>query len=103
MATTDNTHNETNGLTVVQDDALNRFEIQLDDDVAFLRYREEPGLIRLIHTEVPEKYGGRGIAGRLAAFGLNYARERGLRVVPTCPYVRAYIDRHPEYADLIAA
>ena len=103
MSATDKTDNDVTRLNVVKNDALRRFEIHLGDDLAFLRYAEEPGVIRLIHTEVPEQLSGRGIAGRLASFALDDARARGLRVVPSCPYVRAYIDRHPEYADLIAA
>jgi predicted GNAT family acetyltransferase len=88
-------------LDVTKNEALNQFEIHIGDELAFLRYAERPGRIALIHTEVPEELEGRGIAGRLASFALDYARARSLRVVPTCPYVRAYIDRHPEYADLV--
>lgn len=101
MSETEKTAIEQGRLDVIKNDALRRFEIHLGEDVAFLRYREEPGRIHLVHTEVPEQLSGRGIAGRLAAFALDYARAAGLRVVPTCPYVHAYVGRHPEYADLI--
>jgi predicted GNAT family acetyltransferase len=90
-------------MDVMKNDARSRFEIRIGDQVAILRYRESPGRIDLIHTEVPEELGGRGIAGKLASFALDYAREHGLRVKPTCPYVAAYIQRHPEYADLVEA
>ena len=99
--TTDKPNEDVSQMDVIRNEALERFEIHIGDDVAFLRYAEEPGLIYLVHTEVPEKLSGRGIGGRLAAFALDDARARGLRVVPTCPYVRAYIERHPNYADLV--
>ena len=55
-----------------------------------------------MHTEVPEALQGHGIAGKLAAHALTYARENGLDVVPLCPYVAKYIKDHPEFADLVA-
>ena len=100
MSTTEKTDTDLASMEVIKNEALDRFEIRIGDEVAFLRYAEEPGRIHLIHTEVPEKLSGRGIGGKLAAFALDHARTRGLRVAPSCPYVRAYIDRHPEYADL---
>lgn len=90
-------------IDVIKDDARSQFEVRIGDQLALLRYRETPGRIELVHTEVPEELGGRGIAGRLAAFALDYAREHGLRVTPTCPYVAAYIERHPAYGDLVDA
>ena len=54
------------------------------------------------HTEVRPRFEGQGLGARLARFALDDARERGLRVVPRCPFVAAYIGRHPEYADLVA-
>ena len=89
-------------MDVINNRQRGRFEIRVGDQVALLRYHESPGRIELIHTEVPEHLAGQGIAGKLAAFALGYAREHGLRVVPTCSYVGAYIERHPEYADLLA-
>ena len=100
MSTTEKGDTDLTSLDVIKNEALDRFEIRIGDDVAFLRYAEESGRIHLIHTEVPEKLSGRGIGGKLAAFALGDARNRGLGVVPSCPYVSAYIDRHHEYADL---
>jgi hypothetical protein len=54
------------------------------------------------HTEVQSRFEGQGLGARLARFVLDDARERGLRVVPRCPFIAAYIKRHPEYADLVA-
>ena len=93
---------DTAALEVVDNPAARRFEIHIGDEVAFVRYRREANTIAYIHTEVPEALEGHGIAGRLAAHALAYARVHNLRVVPLCPYVAAYIERHPEYNDLIA-
>jgi uncharacterized protein len=81
-----------------------RFEIYLDDALAgFVVYELAPGRITLIHTETDPRFNGRGLAGRLVARALDSARERGLAVVPVCPFVHSYIRRHPEYADLVTA
>jgi predicted GNAT family acetyltransferase len=82
--------------------AAHRFELRLSEGTAELRYRMRgPTTIVLAHTEVPAGARGRGIASRLAHDALEYARQHQLRVIPTCPYVRAYIQRHPEFADLV--
>jgi predicted GNAT family acetyltransferase len=101
MSTTHKPNDDVSRLAVINNKALSQFEVHIGEALAVLRYTEELERIWLYHTEVPETLSGRGIAGRLAAFALNDARHRGLRVVPTCPYVRAYIDRHPEYASLV--
>ena len=77
-----------------------RFEIA-GEPSAFLQYAEADGRIRLIHTEVPVSLRGRGYATDLAHSALEYARSARLQVVPICPFVRAYLARHPEYAPLV--
>ncbi|MEA3016683.1 MAG: uncharacterized protein QOI38_1405 [Sphingomonadales bacterium] len=84
------------------DQARRRFEIEEEGATAILTYVLRDGVIVFTHTIVPEEIEGRGIGGRLARAGLAYAREQGLKVVPQCSFVRAYIDRHQEYADLLA-
>jgi uncharacterized protein len=80
-----------------------RYELVVDGSViGEILYRRLPDRIALVHTEVLPAYEGRGLAGRLVAGALEDIRARGERVVPICPYVRAYIRRHPEYADLVA-
>ena len=87
----------------VQDDrAAGRFELHVDGQVAFLTYRRSGGNISLDHTEVPESLRGRGIADRLARAALESARSEGLAVVPVCPFVKAYIRRHPEYRSMVS-
>ena len=92
---------ENRDLEIVRNDSVLRFEAKLDDAIAFLTYRRAPGRITLIHTEVPESLQGHGVAGRLAATALEFAKSRNLKVVLQCPFVTAYVERYPEYATLI--
>lgn len=79
----------------------NRFEIALDGSPAMLQYMHMGSQIIFTHTEVPEAHEGEGLASQLARTGLQYAREEDLRVVPLCPFVKAYMQRHrDEYEDL---
>ena len=81
-----------------------RYELRSGDTlVGFIDYRLHDGVITMIHTEVDEAWSGQGHAGTLARSALDDARERGLSVVPSCPYVAAYIRKHQEYADLVKA
>jgi predicted GNAT family acetyltransferase len=79
-----------------------RFELDADGHVAFSTYQREGGVLTVLHTEVPKALEGRGIGSRLARGLLDIARAQGLKVRPRCSFVKAYIDRHPEYADLLA-
>jgi uncharacterized protein len=80
-----------------------RFETTVGGKTAFLDYRLEHRTIVLLHTEVPEELGGHGLGAALADAAFEFARGEGLRVIPLCPYVREYVRRHPEYADIINA
>jgi predicted GNAT family acetyltransferase len=64
-------------------------------------YHSQPGLVTLLHTEVPQAFEGQGIGSKLIAFALHDIRERGLELLPICPFVIAYVRRHPEYQDLL--
>jgi predicted GNAT family acetyltransferase len=81
---------------------LHRFEMEVDGHVAFIRYRREPDRIVLIHTEVPAELGGRGIGKTLVQGTLDLIRARGEKIEPVCPFVAAWMKRHPEYDDLRA-
>jgi predicted GNAT family acetyltransferase len=89
---------------VVDNAARQRYELQLDGGVAFIDYTAAAaGTVRtLTHAEVPVSMRGGGIAGRLTGGALELARSQGLQVVPRCPYVATYIEKHPEYHDLVA-
>ncbi|SDM46801.1 hypothetical protein SAMN05421823_11412 [Catalinimonas alkaloidigena] len=77
-----------------------RFEIRLDGERAELQYRIQGQQLYFLHTWVPEAIAGRGLASQLARAGLDYARQTGTSIVVLCPFVRAYLQRHPEYHDL---
>ncbi|MFL5946809.1 MAG: GNAT family N-acetyltransferase [Gaiellaceae bacterium] len=89
---------------VVRDDADDlRYELVVDGRVVGeILYRRRPGGIALVHTEVEPALEGRGLASRLVAGALDDIRARQLRVIPICPFVRSFIERHPEYSDLVA-
>ncbi|GAA1911500.1 GNAT family N-acetyltransferase [Nocardioides hwasunensis] len=81
-----------------------RYELRSDGElVGLIDYRLRDGVITLVHTEVLPAFSGQGHASTLARGALDDARARGLAVVPSCPYVAAYITKHPEYADLVRA
>jgi predicted GNAT family acetyltransferase len=79
-----------------------RYELLVDGHVVGeILYRPTPDHVVLLHTEVLPSFEGKGLGARLVAGALDDIRSRGLHVVPFCPFVRAYIRRHPEYADLV--
>ncbi|UOE43756.1 GNAT family N-acetyltransferase [Agromyces larvae] len=87
---------------IVRNDERHRYELRVDGDRAgFAVFREEPGRIVFTHTVVLPAYEGRGLGGRLAKFALDDAVARGLEIVPECPFIAAYLRRHPEYADSV--
>ena len=88
--------------TVVDNTPEKRYELDLGDgDMALLEYVPGKGLIVLTHTEVPPKYEGQGIGKELVQAALEDIRRKELLVVPQCPFVGAYIRRHPEWMDLV--
>jgi predicted GNAT family acetyltransferase len=87
---------------VSNNEASGRYELEVDGHLAIAEYRLRPGRITFTHTEVPEAIGGRGVGTRLVKAALADARAQGLKVVPVCPFVKRYIDAHPEEQDLLA-
>jgi predicted GNAT family acetyltransferase len=88
---------------VVQDNpGESRYELLLDNHlVGEILYRLSPDAVVLLHTEVLPSLEGKGLGARLVAGALDDVRARGLHVVAVCPFVRSYIRRHPDYADLV--
>lgn len=86
---------------VTHNEAAHQFEWTQDGDTAVLTYRRTDSTITFLHTGVPERLEGRGIASRLAVAALTFARDQRLQVVPLCPFVSDYIRRHPEYLPLV--
>ncbi|MBN8978819.1 MAG: N-acetyltransferase [Rhizobiales bacterium] len=87
--------------TVLNNTDKNRYELSVDGHLAATYYRIADGVITFIHTEVPDALAGRGVGGKLVKGALDQVRAAGLKVVPQCPFVRAYIEKHPDYADLL--
>lgn len=79
-----------------------RFHVTVDGHEAELSYRLAGERMTIDHTGVPAAIGGRGVAAELMRAALDYARAEGLKVVPACSYAAAYIQRHPDCADLVA-
>ena len=78
-----------------------RFEIDLGDSVAVAVYNLMTGKIMFTHTEVPPEHEGKGIRSALIRYSLDAARERGLKVIPICPFFAAYVQKHAEVQDLL--
>ncbi|HEU0056283.1 MAG TPA: GNAT family N-acetyltransferase [Gaiella sp.] len=79
-----------------------RYEALRDGElVGIVRYRIEPGVVVLVHTEVDEAVEGTGVGSQLVRAALDDLRVRGVGLVPVCPFVAAYLRRHPEYGDLV--
>lgn len=88
---------------LVRDNAeRRRFELDIGGEIAFANYRRDGGVVTIMHTEVPRHINGRGIGSQLVRGALDLVRAEGAKVVPMCPFVGAYITKHPEYADLRA-
>lgn len=83
--------------------AESRFEIYVDGTrVGKLDYVVSGDTFSALHTEIDESYGGQGLGSRLVAAALDSVRDTGLKLRPVCPFVVSFVDRHPDYSDLLA-
>ena len=91
--------------TAVSDNpARHRYEITADGELAgFTVYEMRPEVIAFMHTEIGEEWGGRGLGSILVRCTLDDVRTRGLAVLPYCPFVRSWLERHDDYVDLVPA
>jgi predicted GNAT family acetyltransferase len=81
-----------------------RFEIAVDGELAgFANYHPVGGILDFTHTEIDDRFEGQGLGSTLIRAALDTARERGMGVLPHCPFVRSFIERHAEYLDLVPA
>jgi predicted GNAT family acetyltransferase len=87
---------------VDHDENQHRFEARLDGLLAVASYQLDGDTLTLLHTEVPRALRGRGVGNDLARAAFEYSREHQLKVVPRCPFMAAWLRRHPEYRDLQA-
>jgi uncharacterized protein len=90
-------------IAVVDNPAQSRFEARgpAGELLGHADYQLGEKLIVFTHTEVDSAYEGHGVGGALAQHALDVVRSRGLRVLPLCPFIKAWIDRHPDYASLV--
>jgi len=86
---------------IIDNKERQQFQAKLPDDYAFMEYRWHKGDLALMHTVVPEKYEGQGIASALAKHVLEYAKNNNFKILVYCPYISAYLNRHPEYKTLV--
>jgi uncharacterized protein len=92
---------ESEPIVVERNEGKHRYEAQVGGEMAVLTYASSGDTIIFLHTLVPEPLEGRGIASRLAHTALEDARTAHLQVVAQCPYVAAYVRRHPEYLEIL--
>jgi predicted GNAT family acetyltransferase len=92
---------EYKNLELVKNDTTQRFEMSVDGNKAIIEYKEYPGKIALIHTEVPPILEGKGVATAIIEKSLNYIEQNNLKLIPLCPMVAAYIKRHPDWKRIV--
>jgi predicted GNAT family acetyltransferase len=80
-----------------------RFELRAGDALCLIDYRRSSGKLVIYHTEVPQPLAGRGLAARMTRAALDFARSEGLQVEPRCPYTASFIQKNPQFADLLAS
>ena len=98
-----NTKMSENNSFVTHNPQASRYELGIDGRLAILEYTERDGIYDLSHTFVPEELRGRLHASDLVSGALDDIRKKGAKIYPSCPYVAAFLRRHPEYADMNAA
>ena len=90
-------------MAAVRDNKVQRrFELDVEGQIAFANYRETPQAVIITHTETPRDSRGRGIASELVKGALELIRADGHKVIAGCGFVVDYLDKHPEYADMVA-
>ncbi|MCL1962039.1 MAG: N-acetyltransferase [Desulfovibrionaceae bacterium] len=88
---------------IVLNEAQRRFSLAIEGHVAYVEFERLPNAIACTHTIVPQPLEGRGVGSRLVKHVLDYAAANQLKVRPDCSFVKAWIDRHPEYQRLLLA
>lgn len=89
---------------VTDDAAQHRYTITVDGTIGgYIEYHDRGEQRVLVHTVVDDRFEGQGVGSKLVRGALDDVRRRGLGVVPTCPFVRSYLERHPDYVDLVPA
>ena len=90
-------------INLTQNEAVNRFEILIEDNIAFIEYKLTDSILFLTHTEVPSALEGKGVGSAIVTKTFDYAQEKGYKIVPLCSFIQKYLKRHPEWKDLVAS
>ena len=92
-------------VTVQDNPERNRYEAVVESGVVagFSEYQKRDGLLVFTHTEVDDAFEGQGVGSSLARGALDHSRDAGRTVVARCPFIKAWIDKHPDYQDLLAS
>jgi hypothetical protein len=86
---------------IVRDNSVGeRYELDAAGTTAFITYRRSAGVVTLLHAEVPQELSGQGLGSQLVRGALELVRAQGAKVVPRCPFIASYMEKHPEFQDL---
>lgn len=88
-------------ITVKNNKSEKRFEAEVAGSLLIVEYGLDDNTLTLVHTQVPPELEGQGLGGKVVKAALNYAKSQGLQVIPQCPFVRNYIERHKDYESLV--
>ena len=88
--------------TVIDNPVQSRFEMRVDGKIAFVAYRKNGAVMTLLHAEVPPELEGRGLGSKLVRGTLDAVRTQGLKVIPRCPFIAAFIRKNVEYSAMMA-
>jgi uncharacterized protein len=86
---------------IVDNKPDHRFELVVEGHLAAAYYKVDGNVITFVHTEVPPELGGKGVGSKLVQAALDQVRAEGMKVIAECPFVKAWIGKHPEYKDLL--
>ena len=86
---------------VVNNKPKHRYELAVEGHITATYYELSGGIITFVHTEVPPELGGKGIGSKLIRGALDQVRADGLKVIAQCPFVKAFLDKHPDYQSLL--
>ena len=87
---------------IIDNKADHRFELEVEGHLATEHYNRDGNVITFEHTDVPKELGGKGVGSKLVQGALDQVRTAGLKVIPQCPFVKAWIEKHADYQDLVA-
>lgn len=91
----------TNTIRVLNNSAENRYETKVEGQLALAEYQLKDNVVIFTHTEVPSELEGQGIGSKIARFALDDVRAKGQQVIPLCPFIKGYIERHEAYQPLV--